>query len=143
MVGFDSLILIGIVALLLFGPDKLPQYLRELGKIYAEIKKAQREFERELNQQQNALVSKPVRRPPSDKVLDIARKMGIQTENKTEDQLLSEIAAAVNSRETAEAVQTHEAAEAVHSLETAATATPQHALPAENSVCPQGDKKDI
>ncbi|WP_424357398.1 twin-arginine translocase TatA/TatE family subunit [Methanocella sp. MCL-LM] len=116
MVGFDSLLLIGIVALLLFGPDKLPQYLRELGKIYAEIKKAQREFERELNQSQDALVSKPVVRPPSEKVVGIARKMGIATENKTEDQLLSEIAAAVPR---------------------------QPAAPLEDSVSPQGGKKDI
>ena len=116
MVGFDSLLLIGIAALLLFGPDKLPQYLRELGKIYAEIKKAQREFERELNQQQSSLVSKPIVKAPSDKVLGIARKMGIQTENKTEDQLLSEIALAVPS---------------------------QPASPQEDFACPQAGKKDI
>lgn len=101
MVGFDEILLIGIAALLLFGPDKLPQYLREIGKIYAEIKKAQREFERELTQPQqpDALVSKPIAgpltKPPSEKVLDIARKMGIAPDGKTEDQLLAEIAASV------------------------------------------------
>lgn len=98
MVGFDSLLLIGIVALLLFGPDKLPKYLRELGKLYAEIKKAQREFERELNPQQDALVSKPVVKQPSGKVLEIARKMGINVDGKSEEQLLSEIDAAVSAR---------------------------------------------
>ncbi len=93
MVGFDEIIFIAIVALLLFGPDKLPKYLRELGKIYAEVKKAQREFERELSG--NAVVSAPVVRPPSQKVIDIAAKMGICVEGKTEDQLLAEIDAAV------------------------------------------------
>ncbi len=49
MVGFDEIIFIAIVALLLFGPDKLPGYLREMGRLYAEVKKAQHEFERELS----------------------------------------------------------------------------------------------
>ncbi len=93
MVGFDEIIFIAIVALLLFGPDKLPKYLRELGKIYAEVKKAQREFERELSV--NTIVSAPVVKPPSQKVIDIAAKMGISADGKTEDQLLAEIDAAV------------------------------------------------
>lgn len=98
MVGFDEVLLIGIAALLLFGPDKLPQYLREIGKLYAEIKKAQREFERELKGSSDALVSKPVAKQPSDKIADIARKMGIATEGKTEDQLLAEISATIPSK---------------------------------------------
>jgi sec-independent protein translocase protein TatA len=93
MVGFDEIIFIAVVALLLFGPDKLPQYLRELGKLYAEVKKAQNEFERELSS--SAIISAPVVQPPSQKVIDIAVKMGIPVNGKTEDQLLSEIDAAV------------------------------------------------
>ena len=93
MVGFDEVILIAVAALLLFGPDKLPQYLRELGRFYAEIKKAQREIERELSV--DALVATPALKPPSPKVVEIARKMGIGTDGKTEDQLLAEIEATV------------------------------------------------
>jgi sec-independent protein translocase protein TatA len=93
MVGFDEIIFIAIVALLLFGPDKLPGYLRELGKIYAEVRKAQREFEREISV--DSIVSAPVVKQPSQKVVDIAMKMGIRVEGKTEDQLLAEIDAAV------------------------------------------------
>jgi len=93
MVGFDEILLIAVAALLLFGPDKLPQYLRELGRLYAEVKKAQREFERELNP--DALVSVPAVKMPSAQVVEIAKKLGIGTEGKTEDQLLREIDAAV------------------------------------------------
>ncbi len=93
MVGFDEIIFIAVVALLLFGPDKLPGYLRELGKLYAEVRKAQRDFERELTG--DALTASPVVKPPSPRVVDIATKMGIKTEGKTEDQLLAEIDAAV------------------------------------------------
>jgi TatA/E family protein of Tat protein translocase len=94
MVGFDSILLIAVAALLLFGPDKLPQYLRELGKLYAEVKKAQREFERELNPA--ALVSAPAVKSPSPHAIEIARKLGINTDGKTEDELLIEIDAAVS-----------------------------------------------
>jgi sec-independent protein translocase protein TatA len=94
MVGFDSILLIAIVALLLFGPDKLPQYLRELGKLYAEVKKAQREFERELNP--DALISAPASKPPSPQVIAIAKKMGINTDGKTEEVLLEAIDAAMS-----------------------------------------------
>jgi TatA/E family protein of Tat protein translocase len=93
MVGIDGIILIAIVALLLFGPDKLPEYLRELGKLYAEIKKAQHEFEREMSAA--SLTATPAVKPPSDKVVEIAKKMGIPAEGKSEDQLLAEIEAAV------------------------------------------------
>jgi sec-independent protein translocase protein TatA len=93
MVGFDSILLIAIVALLLFGPDKLPQYLRELGKLYAEVKKAQREFERELNP--DTLVSAPAIKMPSPHVIEIAKKLGISIEGKTEEELLIEIDAAM------------------------------------------------
>jgi TatA/E family protein of Tat protein translocase len=101
MVGFDEIILIAVVVLLLFGPDKLPQYLRELGKLYAEVKKAQREFERELNPgalvttPPGALVSAPAIKMPSPQVIEIAKKLGISTDGKTEEELLQEIDAAV------------------------------------------------
>jgi sec-independent protein translocase protein TatA len=95
MVGFDEIMLIAVAALLLFGPDKLPQYLRELGKLYAEVKKAQREFERELNP--GALISAPapVPRLPSPHVVEIAKKLNISVEDKTEEELLIEIDAAM------------------------------------------------
>jgi sec-independent protein translocase protein TatA len=93
MVGFDEVLLIAVAALLLFGPDKLPHYLRELGRLYAEVKKAQRELERELNP--DALLSAPAIKMPSPQVIEIAKKLGINTDAKTEDELLREIDAAV------------------------------------------------
>lgn len=94
MVDFASIALIAIAALLLFGPDKLPQYLREAGRYYAEFKKLQNEFNFEANKE--SLVAQPVTyREPSQKVLDIAKKINIATEGKTEEQLLAEIEFAV------------------------------------------------
>jgi sec-independent protein translocase protein TatA len=102
MVGFDEIVLIGIVALLLFGPDKLPGYLRELGKMYAEVRKAQREIEKELSI--STLTSVPANKSPSDTVVAIARKMGITVDGKTEEQLLSEIDSAVSAKVKSEPV---------------------------------------
>jgi TatA/E family protein of Tat protein translocase len=94
VVGFDEIIFIAIVALLLFGPDKLPEYIREAGRFYAEFKKAQRDIELEFNKAATA----PVLRPPSATVAEIARKMDIPAEGKTEEQILCEIDAAVSGK---------------------------------------------
>lgn len=95
MVGFDEIIFIAIIALLLFGPDKLPEYIRELGKLYGEFKKAQQDLESEFNRAVTASIAP---KPPSATVVAIARKMNIPAEGKTEEQLLKEIDAAVSSK---------------------------------------------
>jgi sec-independent protein translocase protein TatA len=94
VVGFDVIIFIAIAALLLFGPDKLPEYIRELGKLYAEFKKAQRDLEAEFNKA--ATVPSPRIKQPSQTVIEIAKKMGVSPEGKTEEQLLKEIDEAVS-----------------------------------------------
>jgi TatA/E family protein of Tat protein translocase len=94
MVGFDEIIFIAIIALLLFGPDKLPEYIRELGRLYAEFKKAQRDLESEFNR---AVIASQVKQP-SQTVLEIAKKMSIPPEGKTEEQLLKEIDVGVSSK---------------------------------------------
>ena len=50
MIGTQELIVILIVALFLFGPQKLPELARSLGSAMGEFKKAQRASELELNQ---------------------------------------------------------------------------------------------
>ncbi len=101
MVGIDEIILVGVVALLLFGPDKLPQYLKELGRFYGEIKKVQREFELELGKVSLESTSSAMVKAPSQTVLEIAKKMNISAEGKSEDQLLSEIDMAVSKSQSA------------------------------------------
>jgi sec-independent protein translocase protein TatA len=95
MVGIDEIILIGVVALMLFGPDKLPQYLKELGRFYAEIKKVQRELEMELNKVTLVSATPSIIKAPSQTVVEIAKKMNVAVEGKSEEQLLAEIDTAV------------------------------------------------
>ncbi len=42
--GMQELILIGVIALIIFGPRKLPQIARTIGKTMAEFRKATNEF---------------------------------------------------------------------------------------------------
>ena len=48
MLGWGELVLILIIALIFLGPDKLTDFARQLGKLYAEYKKAKRMIELEI-----------------------------------------------------------------------------------------------
>ncbi|MCX8172191.1 MAG: twin-arginine translocase TatA/TatE family subunit [Archaeoglobaceae archaeon] len=48
MLGVEEIIFIAIIALILLSPEKLTEFLREIGKIYAEYKKAKRLLELEV-----------------------------------------------------------------------------------------------
>lgn len=43
-IGWQELILIGVIALIVFGPRKLPQFARTAGKLMAEFRKATSDF---------------------------------------------------------------------------------------------------
>ncbi len=49
MFGTTELVLIFAAALVLFGPDKLPEIARSLGKMIGDFKKAMREAQTELS----------------------------------------------------------------------------------------------
>lgn len=49
MFGSMELLLIVIAALLLFGPDKMPEIARSMGKMYGDFKRAMREAEEEFS----------------------------------------------------------------------------------------------
>lgn len=48
MLGFEELVFLAIIALILLSPEKLIEFTREIGKIYAEYKKAKRLVELEV-----------------------------------------------------------------------------------------------
>lgn len=83
MFSSQDLILILVVALLLFGPDKLPEIAHSLGKAVGEFKKAQVESEyRRLDKSTN---------DRDTKIHNLAIEMGIDVQNKTVEQLVEEI----------------------------------------------------
>ncbi len=85
LIGFPELILILVVALFLFGPDKIPEIARSLGKAAGEFKKAQTETEREIKRQDEPLNEKDT------KIHNLAIEMGVDVKNKTIEQLVEEI----------------------------------------------------
>lgn len=85
------MILILIAALFLFGPDKLPEMARSLGKAAGEFKKAQIEAEHELKK-----IDKPLNEQDI-KVHNLAIEMGIDVKGKTIEQLVEEIRSKVKS----------------------------------------------
>ncbi len=108
MVGSSELIVIIALALLLFGPKKLPELARAMGKAMGEYNRALREFERETSEARRA-VEEEVReakklgaleeaaetRQQSAEIRKIARSMGIPTEGKDDATLLREIDAKI------------------------------------------------
>lgn len=66
-IGLPELLLIGVVVLLMFGPEKLPEIARSLGKGMQKVKQAQMQFQNELNSvkeemkvQEDDLVDDPI-----------------------------------------------------------------------------------
>ena len=67
-------IIILVLALLIFGPNKIPELARALGRAKREYEKASRGEEQEM-----------------DEISALAKELGIPTEGKTKEEILSEI----------------------------------------------------
>ncbi len=93
MFSAPDLILILFVALLLFGPNKLPELARSLGKASGEFKRAQLETENHINRINEPLNDKDT------KIHNLAIEMGIDVQNKTSEQLIEEIRLKMRSNE--------------------------------------------
>jgi sec-independent protein translocase protein TatA len=93
MFGTQDILLILIVALFLFGPNKLPELARSLGKATGEFKKAQMQSESELKQMGKPLENK------DEKIHNLAVEMGLDVQNKSDEQLIDEIRSKIKSSE--------------------------------------------
>lgn len=89
VIGWEWIILLIIVAiLLLFGPQKLPELARGIGKAWGEFRRGRMEIERQIRDE----MSTDERRDLSSRVVDAARELGIDTSGKRESQVKLEIA---------------------------------------------------
>ncbi len=81
--GLEWVIIAVIVVVLLFwGPEKLPKIAKSIGQAKKEFEKAAKGEE----EKQQAVPSSS-----DDKLLEVARALGIQTEGKTRDQIAQEV----------------------------------------------------
>ncbi len=65
-IGTSELIMILIVALIVFGPGKLPQVGNAMGRALAEFRKASREIQEEMSRISETEVSRPEGRKTED-----------------------------------------------------------------------------
>ncbi len=91
--GWQELILIFAVLLLVFGPSKLPEIARELGKAVNEFKKASSGLA-------EAVESPPEAGSREDSIRDVARRLNIETRGKTVEQITEDIVAKAKGEET-------------------------------------------
>ncbi|MBS7604955.1 MAG: twin-arginine translocase TatA/TatE family subunit [Candidatus Bathyarchaeia archaeon] len=80
------ILLVVIAVILLWGPSKIPELARSLGRAKAEFEKASKEYLYEMSKSKDASGS-----TSDESILLIAKALGINTEGKTKDQLIEEI----------------------------------------------------
>jgi sec-independent protein translocase protein TatA len=92
-------IIIGVVAIviILWGPSKIPEFAKALGRAKGEFSKASKEFndaataETSAQPQSNAVAPKPAIKSKDEILIDTAKNLGIPTDGKTREQLSEEI----------------------------------------------------
>ena len=94
LIGLPEMILIVVAALFLFGPDKIPELARSIGKAMGEFKRAQIEAENELTKMNEPMNERDT------KIHNLAIEMGLDVNNKTSEQLVEEIRLKIRSKGT-------------------------------------------
>ncbi|MFP3910011.1 MAG: twin-arginine translocase TatA/TatE family subunit [Archaeoglobaceae archaeon] len=91
MPGPQELIMILVVVFLLFGATKIPQLARSVGKGMGEFKKAQKQSEMELKDFEQEIKEGKYKGSRTESIEKLANDLGIDTEDKSEEELLEEI----------------------------------------------------
>ena len=94
MLGWQEMILIFAILLLVFGPTKLPKIARELGKAWNEFNKASSGVIETISSVQTAK-----NEDKNNPLLEVARKLDVSTEGKTDEQLKEEILTKIINKE--------------------------------------------
>lgn len=75
------IVIILIVVIFLWGPQKLPELARSIGLAKKEFEKASRGIEDEIKKSSTT----------DERIIEIAKNLGIKTEGKTREQIVQEI----------------------------------------------------
>ncbi|SRR5512136_2305498 len=94
--GWEWLI-IGVVAIviIMWGPSKIPEFAKALGRAKGEFSKAQKDFTEAALTTENAPnnpAAKQTIRTKDEMLLETAKNLGISTDGKTREQISEEIA---------------------------------------------------
>ena len=101
MLGSMEIAFVLIIALVLFGPNKLPELARSVGSALGEFKMAQKSAEFDLSgfdqlNRENTEKKKQEDAALNEKIIKTAKEAGIETEGKTTDELLVLISAKIS-----------------------------------------------
>ncbi len=92
--GFEIVIILIIIAvLLLFGPQKLPELARSLGRAWGELRRGRMEVERQIKEEFSGMEAKDL----GTRLRDSARELGIDATGKRDSELKLEIARRIDS----------------------------------------------
>lgn len=86
-----EILLIVLVIIVLFGASKIPELARSLGKATGEFKKGKNEIENELSEIGKPITENKPAENSSSRIKTMAKDLGIETEGKSDEQLLDEI----------------------------------------------------
>ncbi|TQD24346.1 twin-arginine translocase TatA/TatE family subunit [Methanolobus vulcani] len=93
MIGSLEIVVILVAALLIFGPDKIPELARAAGKAWGDFQKAQLSAELGLSDLDMMKPTKATKEPEPDemdnKIRQIAESAGIDVQGKSTEELLS------------------------------------------------------
>lgn len=100
MIGWQEVILILAILLLVFGPTKLPEMARQLGKAYQEFNKASSGIVETLTASPSPSATTKTKKNEDDKLLlEAAGRLNLSTAGKTNSQLTEEILTKILNRE--------------------------------------------
>lgn len=88
------IIILAIVVILLWGPSKLPELARGLGRAKAEFERASREYLYETPKT-GAKKTSADKTDTDETIILIAKMLGLNTEGKSKEQILQEIVACI------------------------------------------------
>lgn len=89
--GMEWIIIIGLIVAVFFGAKKIPELARSIGKASGEFEKARLEAKKEVEKLKNM----PAASIERTKLDEVASTLGVDSSGKTDEQLRSEIDAAI------------------------------------------------
>lgn len=86
MVGYQEILVLVLIAVVFFGPNKLPELARAMGKATTEYKKGMKEAKQSIFQDETDNFSSEDRQ-----IIKAAKDLGIPTEGRSIEEIASDI----------------------------------------------------
>jgi len=90
--GSGEILLIVLVAFLIFGPDKIPEIARNIGKLINDVKRASEDIKTEINREGD-------RKDREKRLAEYEAKLGLDKENNEDSNVVVEEQKKVDSKE--------------------------------------------